>query len=198
MEKPEGLRRRRQALRGSTRLSGGLTPRLAWQPPKPGRSTARRSAWSNLRSQSVPRGKARCTRTRVARLLKAYRGRRLSMWRSSRSRRLGFPKPSRRVRGFATSQTRRCRRPSSEREGLLPSESPAVVGAGATGRPAPQPACIGFTNPVLIGDGGEIIAGRGRVMGAKEPGLKSVPTVRLSPLSQRRGGPTCSPTTRWP
>ena len=42
---------------------------------------------------------------------------------------------------------------------------------------------FGFTNPVLIGDGGEIVAGHGRVMAAKELGLKSVPTVRLSHLS---------------
>ena len=42
---------------------------------------------------------------------------------------------------------------------------------------------FGFTNPVLIGDGGEIVAGHGRVMAAKELGLKTVPTVRLSHLS---------------
>ena len=42
---------------------------------------------------------------------------------------------------------------------------------------------FGFTNPVLIGDDGEIVAGHGRVMAAKELGLKTVPTVRLSHLS---------------
>jgi DNA modification methylase len=42
---------------------------------------------------------------------------------------------------------------------------------------------FGFTNPVLIGDDGEIIAGHGRVMAAKELGLSTVPTVRLSHLS---------------
>jgi DNA modification methylase len=42
---------------------------------------------------------------------------------------------------------------------------------------------FGFTNPVLISDQGEIIAGHGRVMAAKELGLTSVPTVRLSHLS---------------
>lgn len=42
---------------------------------------------------------------------------------------------------------------------------------------------FGFTNPVLIGDDGEIVAGHGRVMAAKELGLKEVPTVRLSHLS---------------
>jgi DNA modification methylase len=42
---------------------------------------------------------------------------------------------------------------------------------------------FGFTNPVLIGDGGEIIAGHGRVLAAKQLGLDRVPTVRLSHLS---------------
>ncbi|MGC2774606.1 MAG: DNA methyltransferase [Bradyrhizobium sp.] len=42
---------------------------------------------------------------------------------------------------------------------------------------------FGFTNPVLVSDQGEIIAGHGRVMAAKELGLATVPTVRLSHLS---------------
>lgn len=42
---------------------------------------------------------------------------------------------------------------------------------------------FGFTNPVLIGDDGEIIAGHGRVMAARQLGLDQVPTVRLSHLS---------------
>jgi ParB-like chromosome segregation protein Spo0J len=42
---------------------------------------------------------------------------------------------------------------------------------------------FGFTNPVLISDQGEIIAGHGRVMAAKDLGLAAVPTVRLSHLS---------------
>jgi hypothetical protein len=42
---------------------------------------------------------------------------------------------------------------------------------------------FGFTNPVLISDQGEIIAGHGRVMAAKELGLATVPTVRLSHLT---------------
>ena len=42
---------------------------------------------------------------------------------------------------------------------------------------------FGFTNPVLIGDDGEIIAGHGRVMAAKELGIAAVPTVKLSHLS---------------
>jgi len=47
---------------------------------------------------------------------------------------------------------------------------------------------FGFTNPVLVGDDDEIIAGHGRVAAAKLLGLQSVPTVRLSHLdaAQRR------------
>ncbi len=42
---------------------------------------------------------------------------------------------------------------------------------------------FGFTNPVLISDEGEIIAGHGRVMAAKELGLETVPTLKLSHLT---------------
>jgi DNA modification methylase len=42
---------------------------------------------------------------------------------------------------------------------------------------------FGFTNPVLISDDDEIIAGHGRVEAAKLLGLKTVPTLRLSHLS---------------
>jgi DNA modification methylase len=42
---------------------------------------------------------------------------------------------------------------------------------------------FGFTNPVLVSDTGEIIAGHGRVMAAKELGMPAVPTLRLSHLS---------------
>jgi ParB-like nuclease domain len=47
---------------------------------------------------------------------------------------------------------------------------------------------FGFTNPVLIGDDNEIIAGHGRVEAAKLLGIESVPTLRLSHLTpaQRR------------
>jgi DNA modification methylase len=47
---------------------------------------------------------------------------------------------------------------------------------------------FGFTNPVLIGEDGEIIAGHGRVEAAKLLGLESVPTLRLAHLdaAQRR------------
>ena len=43
---------------------------------------------------------------------------------------------------------------------------------------------FGFTNPVLISDDHEIIAGHGRVEAAKLLGLEKVPTVRLSHLSE--------------
>ena len=42
---------------------------------------------------------------------------------------------------------------------------------------------FGFTNPVLVSDDGEIIAGHGRVMAAKLLGLTEVPTLALSHLS---------------
>jgi DNA modification methylase len=42
---------------------------------------------------------------------------------------------------------------------------------------------FGFTNPVLISDDNEIVAGHGRVLAAKELGIAAVPTVKLSHLS---------------
>ncbi|WP_411956880.1 site-specific DNA-methyltransferase [Paracoccus homiensis] len=47
---------------------------------------------------------------------------------------------------------------------------------------------FGFTNPVLISDEGDIIAGHGRVMAARQLGLGEVPCIRLSHLTdaQRR------------
>ncbi|MGD9713375.1 MAG: site-specific DNA-methyltransferase [Thermomicrobiales bacterium] len=42
---------------------------------------------------------------------------------------------------------------------------------------------FGFTNPILISDQCEIIAGHGRAMAAKQLGMAEVPTLRLSHLS---------------
>lgn len=42
---------------------------------------------------------------------------------------------------------------------------------------------FGFTNPVLVSDNDEIVAGHGRVMAAKQLGLAEVPVIRLSHLS---------------
>ena len=42
---------------------------------------------------------------------------------------------------------------------------------------------FGFTNPVLVSDAGEIIAGHGRVEAAKLLGMATVPTLALSHLS---------------
>jgi DNA modification methylase len=42
---------------------------------------------------------------------------------------------------------------------------------------------FGFTNPVLVGDDLQILAGHGRVAAAKQLGMKSVPIVRLSHLN---------------
>jgi hypothetical protein len=45
---------------------------------------------------------------------------------------------------------------------------------------------FGFTNPVLIDEKNEIIAGHGRVMAAKRMGLESIPCVRLTHLTQQQ------------
>lgn len=45
---------------------------------------------------------------------------------------------------------------------------------------------FGFTNPVLISDAGEIIAGHGRVLAAAAIGMSVVPCVRLSHLSETK------------
>jgi ParB-like chromosome segregation protein Spo0J len=42
---------------------------------------------------------------------------------------------------------------------------------------------FGFTNPVLIDEGNDIIAGHGRLAAAKQLKLETVPTIRLSHLS---------------
>lgn len=43
----------------------------------------------------------------------------------------------------------------------------------------------GFTNPVLIADGG-ILAGHGRILAAESIGLQRVPTLDLSHLSEEQ------------
>lgn len=43
---------------------------------------------------------------------------------------------------------------------------------------------FGFTNPVLVSDEGDIIAGHGRVEAARLIGWKQVPTIALSHLSE--------------
>ena len=43
---------------------------------------------------------------------------------------------------------------------------------------------FGFTNPVLIGGGGEIVAGHGRVAAARQLGIHNVPTIELGYLSE--------------
>ena len=43
---------------------------------------------------------------------------------------------------------------------------------------------FGFSNPVLIADDGEIVAGHGRIGAAKLLGIETVPAVHLSHLSE--------------
>lgn len=45
---------------------------------------------------------------------------------------------------------------------------------------------FGFTNPVLIDKEGGIIAGHGRVLGARKLGLKEVPCLRLDHLTENQ------------
>jgi ParB-like chromosome segregation protein Spo0J len=45
---------------------------------------------------------------------------------------------------------------------------------------------FGFTNPVLIGESEDIIAGHGRVMAAKELELNKVPCIRLKHLTEEQ------------
>ena len=54
---------------------------------------------------------------------------------------------------------------------------------------------FGFTNPVLISDQNEIIAGHGRVEAAKLLGVERVPTLRLSHLTEAQRRAYMSPTT---
>lgn len=42
---------------------------------------------------------------------------------------------------------------------------------------------FGFTNPVLIDENNELIAGHGRTMAAKSIGMKEVPAIRLKGLT---------------
>jgi hypothetical protein len=42
---------------------------------------------------------------------------------------------------------------------------------------------FGFTNPVLLGDENQILAGHGRVQAAKDLGLVEIPTILLPHLS---------------
>lgn len=43
---------------------------------------------------------------------------------------------------------------------------------------------FGFTNPILIGEDGEIIAGHGRLQAAGEVGIKKVPTISLKDMTE--------------
>src|SRR6476660_4001877 len=43
---------------------------------------------------------------------------------------------------------------------------------------------FGFTNPILIGEEGDVIAGHGRLAAARRLGLSEVPVIRLTGLSE--------------
>ena len=45
---------------------------------------------------------------------------------------------------------------------------------------------FGFTQPVIIDKNMSVVAGHGRILGAKKAGLKSVPTVMLEELTEEQ------------
>ena len=45
---------------------------------------------------------------------------------------------------------------------------------------------FGFTQPVIIDKNNEVVAGHGRILGAKKAGLKQVPTVMLESLTEEQ------------
>lgn len=45
---------------------------------------------------------------------------------------------------------------------------------------------FGFTQPVIIDKNMEVVAGHGRILGAKKAGLKNVPTVMLEELTEEQ------------
>lgn len=45
---------------------------------------------------------------------------------------------------------------------------------------------FGFTNPVLVDGNNGIIAGHGRVMAARKLGIESIPTIKLSHLTDKQ------------
>ena len=57
---------------------------------------------------------------------------------------------------------------------------------------------FGFINPVIIDRDKNIIAGHGRVMAAREEGIREVPCVLVDYLTEPRRKPISWPTTGWP
>ena len=45
---------------------------------------------------------------------------------------------------------------------------------------------FGFTNPVLVDDEGDIVAGHGRVMAARQIGMTAVPTINVGWLNEQQ------------
>src|SRR5579872_4282340 len=43
---------------------------------------------------------------------------------------------------------------------------------------------FGFTNPILVGDDGDVVAGHGRLMAARQLGMQQVPVIVLKGLSE--------------
>src|ERR1700682_789272 len=56
---------------------------------------------------------------------------------------------------------------------------------------------FGFTNPILVSNDREVIAGHGRLRAAQQLGLTSVPIVVLATMSEADRRASCLPTTSW-
>ena len=54
---------------------------------------------------------------------------------------------------------------------------------------------FGFTNPILVGEYGDVIAGHGRLAAARLLELRETPVIVLRGLSALDGASSCSPTT---
>jgi len=70
-------------------------------------------------------------------------------------------------------------------ERLRPYErNPRTHGADQVAQLAASMVEFGFTNPILVDEGNGILAGHGRLMAARQLGLKEFPVVRLEHLSE--------------
>lgn len=56
---------------------------------------------------------------------------------------------------------------------------------------------FGFTNPVLVGESNDVIAGHGRILAAEKLGIEQVPTIELKGLSEAQKKHILSPIINW-
>ena len=53
---------------------------------------------------------------------------------------------------------------------------------------------FGFTNPILVGEDGDVVAGHGRLAAARQLGMQKVPVIILKGLSEIQRRRSCLPT----